>query len=361
MTDYDDLTQRMRKAVGVYGSMSQRDALLRDGADAITSLAQGNADVTTTAIANPYDRELRMEAMRAAKPGMTETHVEAAQELYRFLTGATEYREARSSGDWLLPTGEPGEGWRERLERTVGLALGAASVAWTGQPQGVFESAYVSGIMSTLMAAIDAHTDEAKRRGRDRAQDMYKLRAEAWDALWQIVGGGELIDLDTAQQRIIDHLRDGEPKPPAHGLAVGDTIGGERIDAVRTWLDRLPEGAVIADKDGDTYTKQDGGNWGGRYAENGENGVAWLASHQELSIESLPEPTPEPEDTTPRVGDTVRVAVERLGHLGCVGYVGPLGRNGVASSGIIAYQVSDPERGKHIGPLSDFELIERAK
>lgn len=342
MTDYEDLTKRMRDAAKFLGNTTtwDRTRLLDDGAFAITSLVQANSEVATAVsepgVTPPSGTELRMAAAHLAAQ-----HGNGPRDATRWLAFLenAEYRGARPAGEWVLPEGEPGEDMRERLERTVGLALGAASVAWTGQPQGLFESSYVSGIVDTLMGAIDAYA----------AGVVVNRLTE--------IGG---------QRKVPDP--DPEPTPPAHGFAVGDVVTAERM------LD-LPHGSVIQDIDGDRFERTDetayeptDEHWQ-RLWDDGDRGAHYSASEIEayspVVVVSLPEPTPEPEDTTPRVGDTVRVC-EGATHEGCAGLTGTLARR---TDGRAGYEITGGTGGTgarqggmaHYGPLSDFELVERAK
>jgi hypothetical protein len=227
-------------------------------------------------------------------------------------------------------------------------------------------------------------------------------RIAMWDELWREAGDDRWKLLPDAQQKLLERLRAPQlPTPPegmhyvleptdavhfdlygqrvtqaqydavvrhlrpapAHGLAVGDTLNNADKGDVQAWLDRVPVGGVVTDLDGDGYTKT-ARAWHGRYYVHPGDEAAWLVKYQPLTIDSLPEPIgapePEPEDTTPRVGDTVRV---RQGARHCTGFEGTLTSTPGAA---YEYGVRDEREGhqkgwQHNGPLSDFELIERAK
>jgi len=303
MTDYTELAQRMRDAAHDPNARhSETDPLLIEGADTITSLAQRNVEAVRDegmAVARPYEPSDFELRMQVMHAAASAGAGDDTTYLARGLYQfLTEKREPQ------LPT--PPEGMHYILEPNDAAHL-----------------------------------------------DLYgqRLTQAQYDA-------------------VVRHLR----PAPAHGLAVGDEVSADRM------LD-LPRGSVIRDGDGDTYERTDdaahrtmGEHWQ-RVWEDGDRGVHYSASEIQsygtVRVVSLPEPaetpdpapSPEPEDTTPRVGDTVRVISEPvgtdpgLGHARCAGETGILRVEG--DGYLVRHEDGAPS--EHSGPLSDFELIERAK
>lgn len=137
----------------------------------------------------PSDHELRMQAMLAAQG--SEDQVGIAQSLYRFLTEGAEIP-ARARYEIDMDAHDEHEDNARHLERTLGEAIGAASMAWSQTPRGVFDSTYAASIVQELVAYVRHHVngmgDMLAGRALDEpgacivSQDRIDAERSTWEA-----------------------------------------------------------------------------------------------------------------------------------------------------------------------------------
>lgn len=304
---------------------SQHDRLIRQQA------LLDEAARATTAIAKP--RELtREDAIGMVLSRMTLSNENT--DPVRLAKSVREYTQEQddqpSAGEWALPQLVASESRAEYVKRALFEGLGAASVAWSQTTRGVFDDARARSIGDALMAMIEAYADGEGPHVEIGGQKMTQAQ------------------FDAARYPLL-HTNPGEALPPTHGLAVGDALSAQHAAAA-------PEGAVFSDKDGDRVVIQDGALHWTRYGN-----MSDASRYAPYTVTKLPEPAETPEDTTPRVGDRVRVVASPVGadserfHADCAGRSGVLSRSAVYPG---CYLTGSPA---HVGPLSDFELVERAK
>lgn len=228
-------------------------------------------------------------------------------------------RPARTGG-WENPKPDENEDGREYVERVLGQALGAASVAWTAGTRGTFESAYVSDVLAGIMTVVDRYADgdgaHVEIGGQRMTEAQYNAVRES------IVGVPAPLE-----PKVGDRVRVTHARTRFHAACVGHT----------GVLDQLPGRP-------NTYRVHDE--------------TTGQAHHGPLSDFEVVAPTaPAPE---PRVGDEVRVIDnpvglkrhEAEGHRPCGGNRGTLQRHNERLSDDDEYVA-----GGHIGPLSDFERV----